>query len=422
MISKKETEETNGKIVYIIGAGASKGDGIPLLNDIKDALKKLICTPLNDSRIDTKKLKNAYDFWQDRFPDQNIEKVMTYLFEEDKKEGKHELLRDFEYLFLAVTLYNKILNPSKEKYTPSLKETEEILREFSNFSIDYLEIDDKKINETYEFWKNNFPDKSIEEVITYLSEKKHLLLEDFEYSYAAVIIYYSYYYDFYRCIRKHPKSYSQTYVQFLRRVLLENAKIISLNVDNLICDCIRWDEKLNDELFNKMDTSNKENFETISVGGRREIVSCLTDKWPFKFYRIHGSVSFPNYKEGKGNDITISPQSNFQDLKNGKFRIEFPNFKKDYKKHPEFYNCSDSIKKAKKIVIIGHSFPESDNKWISNFKESVAQNTNNPEIEIVNPSVKDDGELIKNYLRNIPQQCINNVKLNPATFEEYLTN
>ncbi|MBS3096578.1 hypothetical protein J4480_04010 [Candidatus Woesearchaeota archaeon] len=301
---------------------------------------------------------------------------------------------------------------SKEEGIPILKDLKCALKILIGISSNYSEIDQETLKKVSELWENSFPDKNIEEVMTCLANSKPEDYQDFKYAYVAIIIYYSYYYDYYRCIRKHPKSYSQTYVQFMRRVLLENANIISLNVDNLICDCIRLDEKLNDELFNKIDPSKKENFETISVEARREIVSCLTDSWPFEFYRIHGSVSFPNYKEGKGNDITISSQSHFQDLKNGNFRIEFPNFKKYYKNHPDFYDCSDSIKKAKKIIIIGHSFPESDKKWISNFDESVAQNTNNPIIELINPSIN---------LENISSKHKNKMRIIPITFGKYLS-
>src|SRR3989338_11367430 len=96
------------KIVYIIGAGASKGDGIPILKHMKRALKQvrddiqnLIDNPSNNFEMPDndkeiilnlfKKLKGVYDFWENNFSDKNIEEVMS--------EDKNNLLNDFKYSY-----------------------------------------------------------------------------------------------------------------------------------------------------------------------------------------------------------------------------------------------------------------------------------------------------------------------------------
>ena len=127
------------KIVYIIGAGASKGDGIPILKHMKCALKQV---------------------------------------------------RD--------DIQDLIDNPSNNFEMPD-NNKEIILNLF------------KKLKGVYDFWENNFPDKNIEEV---MSEDKNNLLNDFKYSYVAVIMYYAYYYDFYKNSKK-ESTHSKTYIKFI---------------------------------------------------------------------------------------------------------------------------------------------------------------------------------------------------------------
>lgn len=332
MKSKKELERIEGKeIVYIIGAGTSKGDGIPLLNGIQDALIRLINYCIYYPRIKREKLENVYNCWKNNFPDKNIEYVMTRLSEENKQE----------------------------------------------------------------------------------------LLHDFEYSYVAVIIYYAYYYNYYQNSKKESK-HSSTYIKFINRVLSEKAGIITLNVDNQICDCVYGDTKLNDAIFNEFPLKIKEDLKKGNKEVKREVVSSLTDSWPFKFKRVHGSISYPNHKRGSGHQITISLISHFEDLENGNFRIEYPRDNKEYKYFPEFWEGLELIKNAKKIIFIGYSFPKSDIYWGLEFSKAISQNINNPDIEIVNPSVRNIGWLINNYLQVIPPKFRNKVRFYQITFEAFL--
>ena len=344
------------KIVYIIGAGASKGDGIPLLDDIKDALKKLI-----------------------------------------------DVCRDSE-----------IVGIDRHKYSL---------------------IERKRLESAYKYWEINFPDKNIEEVMTYLSkgdENNHL--NDFKYSYVAVIMYYAYYYDYYQNSKKEPK-HSVTYVKFINKVLSENADIISLNVDNQICDCIYGDEELNNIILTKFSQERKNYIEESARGDekqkyqyKREVAASLTEEWKpfFRFIRLHGSISFPNNDDSK-HSITVSLLSHTQDLIDGKFRVLYPTFTKRYftgKKSENFYGELEDalalIKEAKKIIVIGYSFPISDTYWISEFYEAIFQNRNNPEIEVVNPAFKKHGCIANNYLQAILSKYMKNVKFFPYKFEEFL--
>ena len=440
---------TDEKIVYIIGAGASKADGIPLLDHIKDALKKLIDVCQKDSEIaeiakceyswiDKENLKKALDFWEEHFPDKNIEEVMTYLYIEDNQDNKYKCLRDSKYLFLAVILYNKILNSSGQEGI-SFKEAEEILIKFYLFSDKYQHIDPKEINDIWvaisKFWKEKYQNENIIDVMEHirdLSNEYSDNLKNFEYSYVAVIMYYAYHYDYYKKTKKECK-HSNTYVKFMNKVLSENADIISFNVDNQICDCVYKDEEIQNKIIESSkqmqtivkDVSDNESKERDTKGtGTRfvsldadhqkevieEYVSALTDSWHFKFIMIHGSISYSE-RIGGTNHITPSINTHRDDLKNGNFRINYPNFNKKYDSN--LNEALELIKNAEKIIIIGYSFPQSDFILRLKFYEAIFKNINNPEIEIINPD--------KNInLEVIPSKYRNKDRFRHITFENYL--
>jgi len=349
------------KEVFILGAGASKASG---------------CTPLGNELV--------WDYYAD------CTKLKTY-----NRNGKPDLSKDDE----EFRHYKQFLNLVEIHY-PELRE-KGILKK-------YIERGDRLYHAPFSLQKEYYVDEILRVII---------LRNDFE---GTELIRNLIYEHIVRSgIKKSNNEYNIFEQKILQNRILGEVSIISLNFDFLLREdfreAISFDYVIQFDYIdkNRQDQYKKNNpIPLIKLNGSLDWGICKICDRLSLFFAPRGKDFYLNKTCDIGCGRQIQP---FIIIPHEKYR----------EKIDELWNKAKMIiSQAKKITVIGYSFPEYDTKVISLFRESMRADV---EFDVVdycqsNKNKEDEIHTFRKRYREMFQKLKKEVKINLDGFREYLHN